>query len=103
MIFFTGLLCSIWGIFIISWKGIFKKDLGVLSVCLVSMILCKPSLKLAKSLIMSGMYLCMFCSKSRLFAKSINLPSFLCSKLKVRFESPRTSPGLLWLLTMLRG
>ena len=64
------------------------------------MILCNPSLKLAKSLIMSGMCLGRFCSRSRLFAKSISMPSFLCSKLKVRFESSRTSPGLLWLLTM---
>ena len=77
-------------------KGIFKKDLGAFSVCLViSMILCNPSLKLAKSLIMSGMCLGRFCSRSRLFAKSISMPSFLCSKLKVRFESSRTSPGLL--------
>ena len=33
------------------------------------MILCNPSLKLAKSLIMSGMCLGRFCSRSRLFAK----------------------------------
>ena len=64
------------------------------------MILCKPSLKIAKSLIMSGMCLGRFCSRGRLFAKSISMPSFLCSKLKVRFESSHTSPGLLWLLTM---
>ena len=81
-------------------KGIFKKDLGAFSVCLVSMILCNPSLKLGKSLIMSGMCLGRLCSRSRLFAKSISMPCFLCSKLKVRFKSSRTSPGLLWLLTM---
>ena len=28
------------------------------------------------------------------------MPSFLSSNLKVRVESSRTSPGLLWLLTM---
>ena len=49
---------------------------------------------------MSGMCLGRFCSRSRLFVKPISMPSFLCSKLKVRFESSRTSPGLLWLLTM---
>ena len=46
---------------------------------------------------MSGMCLGRFCSRSRLFAKSISMPSFLCSKLKLRFA---TSPGMLWLLTM---
>ena len=71
----------------------------MLSALVGSFILCRPSLKLAKSLIISGMCLGMFCSKRRLFAKSIKIPNFRCSKLKTRVVSSCTNPGLLWLLT----
>ena len=100
IVYCTGLLCSIWDIFMpLLWKGIFKKDFCVFSCMVFVLILCKPSLKLAKSLIMSGMCLGMFCSKSRLFARFIIMPSFLCSKLKTRFESSWTNPGLLQILS----
>ena len=56
------------------------------------------SLKLAKSFIISGIYFGIFCSKSRLFARSIRMPSFLCNKLKTNVLSSRTNPGLLQLL-----
>ena len=103
IVFFTGLLCSIWDILIISmpllWKGIFRKDFCVSSLLVHSLILCRPNLKLAKSFIMSGMCLGMFCSKSRLFARSIIIPNFLFNRLKTMFESSWTIPGLLWSLT----
>ena len=71
----------------------------MLSALAGSFILCRPSLKLAKSLIISGICLGTFCSKRRLFARSITIPNFRCSRLKTRVVSSCTNPGLLWLLT----
>ena len=59
----------------------------MLSILVDSSNLCIPSLKLAKSLVMSGICLGMFCSKLGLFAKSIKMPNFYFSKLKVRLDS----------------
>ena len=97
---FTGLLCNIWDKLIISkpllWKGTFKKVLAVLSVIFGA--LYKPNLKLARSFIISGMYFGIYCSKSRMFAKSIRMPSFLRNRPKTSVLISCTNPGLLQLL-----
>ena len=52
------------------------------SVLFLFTVMCRPSLKLARSFIISGMCFGIFGSKSRLFARSMKMPSFLWNKLK---------------------
>ena len=101
--FLTSLLCTFWDRLTISipfsWKGILKKKVFVVSSVLVMFtVLCRPSLKLARSFIISGIYFGILCSKSRSFASSMGTPSFLCNKLN-NVLSSCTNPGLLQLLT----
>ena len=101
--FLTGLLCKIWDRLTISipllWKGIFKKVFVVSSFFVMFAVWCRPSLKLARSFIISGICFGILCSKSRSFASSMRMPSFLCNKLKTNVLSSCTNPGLLQLLT----
>ena len=72
-------------------KGLLKK----VSILIIISVLCRPNLKLTRSYIISGMYFGTFCSKSKLFARSIRMPSFLCNKLKTDVLVSCTNPGLL--------
>ena len=58
--------------------------MAVLSVLVIFGALYKPNLKLPRSFI-SGMYFGLFCSKSRMFARSIRMPNFLRNRPKLMF------------------